>query len=66
MPFLVFRNNVGALLGSPKKESWTDIRQDLEVNTDVSYFLHASVLTVLGFTFITIIYKLANINCYGL
>ncbi len=31
----LYRNNVGALLGSQKKETWNSIRQDLEVHTDV-------------------------------
>ena len=47
MAWDICRNNVGALLGSPKKDTWNAIRQDLEVHTDVScilccqrYFLH--------------------------
>lgn len=40
----LYRNNVGALLGSPKKEAWNNIRNDLEIHTDVRafprYFFH--------------------------
>ena len=32
----LYRNNVGALLGPPRKEAWNSIRNELEVNTDVS------------------------------
>ncbi|TRY80954.1 hypothetical protein TCAL_09562 [Tigriopus californicus] len=30
----LYRNNVGALLGSPRREQWMTIRHDLESNTD--------------------------------
>lgn len=30
----MYRNNVGALLGSPKRERWLNIRQELETHTD--------------------------------
>ncbi len=33
----LYRNNVGALLGPPKKEQWNNIRNDLEIHTDVSW-----------------------------
>ena len=49
----LYRNNVGALLGSPKKETWTSIRQELEVHTDVSienvHFLKLANIKNLGF-----------------
>ena len=31
-----YRNNVGVLLGSPKREQLSNIRQELETHTDVS------------------------------
>ena len=31
-----YRNNVGALLGSPKREQLTNIGQEIETHTDVS------------------------------
>ena len=31
-----YRNNVGALLGSPKREQLSTVRQELETHTDVS------------------------------
>ena len=34
--YSLYRNNVGALLGSPRKENWTSIRHDMEIHTDVS------------------------------
>ena len=34
-----YRNNVGALLGSPKREQLSSIRQELETHTDVSKLL---------------------------
>ena len=33
----IYRNNVGALLGPNKRDTWLRIRQDLESNTDVSF-----------------------------
>jgi len=32
----LYRNNVGSLLGSPKRESWMSVMQELETHTDVS------------------------------
>ena len=31
----IYRNNVGALLGPTKQDTWLRIRQDLETHTDV-------------------------------
>jgi hypothetical protein len=35
----MYRNNVGSLLGSPKRETWMSVRQELETHTDVSTHL---------------------------
>ena len=47
----MYRNNVGALLGSPKKDNWMVLRQDLEANTDVrsaiTFVLFQGFLTLL-------------------
>ena len=41
--YSLYRNNVGALLGSPRKENWTSIRHDMEIHTDVSTFCNQKI-----------------------
>ena len=33
----IYRNNVGALLGPTKRDTWVRIRQELETHSDVSF-----------------------------
>ena len=47
----LYRNNVGALLGPQKKDSWNSIRQDIESHTDVSLFNPNSKWKTIKFLF---------------
>ena len=60
----IYRNNVGALLGPTKRDTWVRIRQELETHSDVS-FLVLRLPTkshLLGFHCLTIIPPYRNIN----
>ena len=35
----IYRNNVGALLGPTKRDTWVRIRQELETHSDVSFLV---------------------------
>ena len=47
----IYRNNVGALLGPTKRDTWVRIRQELETHSDVSFLvlLLATKILLLAF-----------------